>query len=444
MTDPESSATDVVIIGAGAAGLSAARALAQAGLSVELLEARDRVGGRILTVPDAGGYPLELGAEFVHGEPPVTLALAREAGASMVAAETSHWQLRDGGLAPADDVLEAAQRLMRRAESAGEDLSVNAFLARLAGDTSLGRAVEWARMIVEGFDAADPARASLKAITGEWTGGAGVRASQARPAGGYGRLISHLATVIAEGGVRLQLDTTVQAVSWNPDEVAVEAVRSGSPYRARARRAVVTLPLGVLQATVGEPGAVRFTPPLERKRRALDHLLMGPVLKVVLRFREAFWETVAGGRYRNAGFFHLTGYDVPTFWTALPERVPILTAWTGGPRAARLSTLDDAAIVQAALAGVEALFGGIAVRDQLVEARTHNWQRDPFARGAYSYVTVGGMGAPAALAAPLVDTLFFAGEATDDAGELGTVAAALASGEAAARAVLASLEQRRS
>src|SRR5882724_2136665 len=441
MTDPEPASTDVVIMGAGAAGLTAARALAKTGLSVELLEARDRVGGRILTVPGAGGYPLELGAEFVHGEPPVTLALVREAGTSLVAVQTSHWQLRDGALAPADDVLEAAQRLMRQAQSAGEDLSVNAFLARLAGDASLGRAVEWARMIVEGFDAADPARASLKAITGEWTGSAGVRASQSRPAGGYGRLIGHLATVITEGGVRLRLDTAVQAVSWGPDEVMVEALTRGSPYRVRARRAVVTLPLALLQVA-GEPGAVRFTPPLEAKRNALDHLVMGPVLKVVFRFREAFWETVAGGRYRDAGFFHLTGHDVPTFWTALPERLPILTAWTGGPRAARLSALDDAAIVQAALTGVEALFGGIAVSDLLVEAHTHNWQQDPFARGAYSYVTVGGPGAPAALAAPLADTLFFAGEATAEAGESGTVAGALASGEAAARAVLTSLERR--
>jgi monoamine oxidase len=443
MSDPEStSSADVVVIGAGAAGLAASRMLARAGLAVELLEARPRVGGRILTLPDAAGYPIELGAEFVHGQPEATLRLVEEAGSSIVPGPASHWSLRDGKLAPADDVLQGVQQLIRQAEGIGEELSVAMFLARFAGNESLRPAVDWARMLVEGFDAADPARASLKAIAEEWAGGDGAPRRPSRPAGGYGRLIQFLGDSVRSAGVRLRLDTVVRAVSWKDDEVIVEAGPESTPYRVRARRAVATLPVGVLQAAPGQPGAVRFTPGLESKQKALDHLIMGPVLRVVLRFREPFWETIAGGRYRDVAFFHAPGGEVPTFWTALPDRVPILTAWTGGPSAARLSEADDAEIVQAAVRGAEMLFGAEArVHQLLADAHMHNWQRDPFARGAYSYLAVGGLGAGAALAAPLANTLFFAGEATSEH-ESGTVGGALAAGEAAAQAVLTSLEKR--
>ena len=107
-----------------------------------------------------------------------------------------------------------------------------------------------------------------------------------------------------------------------------------------------------------------------------------------------------------------------------------------------MSEADDAEIVQAAVRGAEMLFGAEArIRELLAEAHTHNWQRDPFARGAYSYLAVGGLGARTALALPLANTLFFAGEATSER-QSGTVGGALAAGEAAAEAVLTSLEKR--
>jgi monoamine oxidase len=439
--DPAVSA-DVVVVGAGAAGLAAARTLARAGLSVELLEAQDRVGGRILSLPDVNGYPIELGAEFVHGRPAATLALAREAGSAIVEGAASHWELRDGKLEPAADVLHGVQRLIRQADGVGEELSVGVFLARFAREPTLGHAAEWARMMVEGFDAADPARASLKAIVEEWTSGEAAPRRQARPAGGYGRLIRHLADTAVSSGVRLRLGTAVEAVTWTQDDVRVAATAHGTPFPVRARRAVITLPLGVLQAPAGEPGTVRFTPGLESKRKALDRLLMGAVLRIVLRFSQPFWERIAGGRYRDVGFFHAPDCEVPTFWTALPDRVPILTAWTGGPSAAKLSDAGDPEIVRAALRGLGALFGrDVDLQSLLVQAHTHNWQHDPFARGAYSYLAVGGLGARTALSEPLANTLFLAGEATSE-NESGTVGGALAAGEAAGRAVLTSLEKR--
>lgn len=428
---------DVVIVGGGAAGLAAARVLGKAGLAVELLEAQDRLGGRVLSLPDPGGLPLELGAEFIHGSPAVTLALAREAGLAIIRAATPHWELRDGKLVHADRAFDGVEQLIRQAQGLGEETSVSLFLNRFAGDHPLHGAAEWARLLVEGFDAADPTRASLASIVEEWTAGAGLLRAQGRPEGGYGRLIAHLTSIAQSSGVQIRLGAVVTSVSWKPNEVVIEALTHGGPYRVSTRCAVVAVPLGVLQAAPGDVGAIAFTPALTARAAALDHLIMGDVLKVVLRFHQPFWETVGDGRYHDAAFFHARDEDFPTFWTALPHRAPVLTAWTGGPRAERLSGADDATATRAAIAGIQALFGKSAdVGSLLSEAHVHNWRRDPFSRGAYSYVAVGGRKAHSGLAASLDGTLFFAGEATDDSGESGTVAGALASGERAADQVL--------
>jgi monoamine oxidase len=165
------------------------------------------------------------------------------------------------------------------------------------------------------------------------------------------------------------------------------------------------------------------------------------VLKVLLQFREAFWDELSGGRYRDVAFFHPREAPFPTFWTALPLRVPLLVAWAAGPKADRLAHAAKTEIVEHALASLAELFGNRPMIDKLLDsAWLHDWQRDPYARGAYSYVTVGGDDAREQLAEPLRDTLFFAGEAADTEGEAGTVAGALQSGRRAARELLASLK----
>jgi monoamine oxidase len=156
-----------------------------------------------------------------------------------------------------------------------------------------------------------------------------------------------------------------------------------------------------------------------------------------MRFRSAFWEEVDDGRYCNAGFFQSADAAFPTFWTMLPLRVPLLIAWAGGPRAARMAAMDTPAKVRQAVASLHGFFGGrVDVESQLEAAWLHDWQQDPHARGAYSSVKVGGGNARKALAAPLKNTLFFAGEAADYEGEAGTVAGALQSGVRAARELL--------
>jgi monoamine oxidase len=176
---------------------------------------------------------------------------------------------------------------------------------------------------------------------------------------------------------------------------------------------------------------VRFTPALKEKRKALGQLVPGPVVKIALRFHSAFWEA----RDPGVAFFHSAPAAFPTFWTALPLRAPVLIGWAGGPKADRLSRASEKVVLRQAMESLRSIFGRVP-ENELAAFFMHNWQADPFARGAYSYVGVGGEGAREVLQAPLADTLYFAGEATDTEGEAGTVAGALQSGLRAARELL--------
>jgi monoamine oxidase len=155
-------------------------------------------------------------------------------------------------------------------------------------------------------------------------------------------------------------------------------------------------------------------------------------VKAALRFDDSFWER----GHPRVGFFHSPGAAFPTFWTQFPRHAPFLIAWAGGPKADALHGLTSDAVARRAIAGLDGIFGRAArVESRLQSVRVQDWRADPFARGAYSFVRVGGEGAREALAAPVAGRLFFAGEATD-AGQAGTVAGALESGKRAARELL--------
>jgi monoamine oxidase len=385
---------------------------------VLVLEARNRIGGRCWTTRMAGmGVPVELGAEFLHGEASATHTLLRQARIPAVTAIRVQRRLVDGRLRPINSFKEA-QRSVRGANLV-EDVSFDSFLAsrRLPAKTK-----QFARMMVQGFDAADPARVSARSIIEEWGEGGELGMSQPRPQGGYGALMDWLASSLISRKTSLQLNSVVRELRWKRGAVRVKGTFLGEPFDASARQAVITLPLGVLQA-----GDVRFTPAISSKRDALLSLASGPVIRVAMRFHKAVWEKRAPG----VSFFNRPDAPFPTFWTPLPMRAPLLTAWAGGPKAARMSGMSTKALVARALGGVRAVFPDAQLADALVQ----DWKRDPWSRGGYSYVLVGGMGAREQLAEPLDGTLFFAGEATD-AEEAGTVNGALRSGQRAAREIL--------
>ena len=417
---------DVAILGAGAAGLAAAVELGRRGLDVCLLEARDRIGGRILTRREPHiAAPIELGAEFVHGKPPESFVRLLNREIPLIDAAETRWMSRDGKLTPAEDLFGDLRRKLRRIGRPRKDLPFLEFLdgARRKLPPTLR---EFALMLVEGFDAADAAGVSTLSTIDEWSGDGSADAPTFRPAGGYATLLDALGGALAPARVDLRLATIVNEVHWKRGETTIDAMQHGTPVRVRARQAIVTLPLGILQLPRSAPNAVRFAPALTTKQQALGGLATGPVIKVVMQFRTPFWEQVDGGRYAEAAFFHAPGAVFPTFWTTLPARSTLLSAWAAGPAAARLGAARDAASV--ALECVRALFGGRAGSSvELQAAFTHDWQSDAFACGAYSYVVAGGMQARERLARPLRGTLFFAGEAADTSGHAATVTGALAS-----------------
>jgi len=268
---------DVVIIGAGAAGLAAADELARAGERVLVLEARARIGGRCWTRRLAGlPIPVELGAEFIHGEAKVTHALLRRAGLTAVESVRAQRGLVSGALRPMNAFADA-QRAVHGAQLE-RDMSFAAFLARrkLPAKTKT-----FASMMVQGFDAADPRRVSAMSIIEEW-GGTEMGLSQPRPQGGYGALFDWLGNNVVAEGARLRLGAEVKRVSWKRHLATV----SGTFGSAKAPRVIVTLPLGVLQR-----GPLRF----HQKRHALRRLASGPVIRVAMRFHAAFWEKRARG-----------------------------------------------------------------------------------------------------------------------------------------------------
>jgi monoamine oxidase len=233
----------------------------------------------------------------------------------------------------------------------------------------------------------------------------------------------------------LHLRTQVAEIAWERGQAELTLRReSGETSRIVARAAVVTVPLGVLQASPDGPGGLRLRPDPPRIRKALNQLAMGSVLRLAVWFRDAPWPDQHLDRL---SFLHTRGGPFNVWWTAYPMRSSLAIAWSGGPPAAALSGKSTEEIAATAVRDLAEHLGisRRRVESRLLAAWSHDWDNDPFARGAYSYARVGGSRAAAALARPVEKTLFFAGEAADAEGRTGTVEGALATGLRAARQV---------
>lgn len=427
--------SDVVIIGAGVSGLAAARMLRERGVRVAMIEARGRIGGRVFTHRDVRApAPIELGAEFVHGRAPEVSAIAREAGLLVVDIPDARWERRGRHLVRSKDFWKRLEHIMgRMSANRTPDRSFEEFLATAPGGRSFARDRAIAREWVENFQAADPLRISERALA---KGGspAGDEAEQriGRVLDGYDHVPEWLARKPHDA---VHLRTVATHIEWEPGAVRVETSRGA--FTARA--AIITLPVGVLQARAGDRGAVTIHPAIPRVDEALALIAPGAVTRVVLLFREEFWRK---GKMSTLSFLQGADPDFPACWTAAPVRGPMLVAWAGGRKGAALALLSVEERRDRAVAALARKFGVPRVRlaSLLVDAWTHDWEGDPFARGAYSYPLVGGSGAGEQLARPIRGTLYVAGEATAREADGGTVHGAIRSGRRAATQLLRRLD----
>jgi len=437
------SEVDVLVIGAGFAGLAAAHRLTEAGRRVLVLEARNRVGGRVLTDRTLAGVPLELGAQMVHGRHVVT-----------------HAWLARRGLTAAPLPLTQRSRLVVRGQIARYPwfalpfhpaAGTRATYAGLRGipgrlqalgppDRSIAdfldeaRPAPAARLLVELLHAHTYA-ADADAIGILGPGEEDRRAPEPfgfrnfRVVEGYSTLAEREAAAL---GDRVRLGTPVTEVRGTAAGVAVTVHPVDGPDRIyRAPRAIVTVPLGVLRS-----GAIVFDPPLpEAKRAAIARIAFADGYAVSLRLR--------GGtaRARLGEFALVWGGTASTFLrprVGLGEPIEIVTAFTVGREARRRADLSDADLVAATVQEWDSLLPPGISLGTVEGARVHRWSNDPFARGAYSFLPVGArLSDRAALAAPVGDRLFFAGEATETRGLSATVAGAIETGVRAAEEVLA-------
>ncbi len=441
----------IIVIGAGAAGLAAARDLSKAGREVIVLEARERIGGRVFTHRDAREpVPIEYGAEFIHGKPPELWQIARAANLRTYEVSQRHWYFEKGELARSREFWRKIENVTDEMRSSGKDESLTAFLARLPDDEETQRAKAMLTRYVEGFHAGSVDRIGTRGLVAATDAADSIDGDQAfRFVDGYGSLMAALRAEAESYGTTFHLNTIAKEIRWQSDRVEALCERLDSANRGADSQtiisgsaAVITLPLSILQRS-SDDGGVRFVPELPaQKRSAIDLIQMGNVLKVNLFFRERFWEKIKRldddaneVSFAEAGFFHFPGATFPTWWTQLPMRAPLLVGWVGGSQADRIAT---SSILDQAVASLASIFKIPAkeIHDQVKHCYVHDWRNDPFTRGAYAYLPVGGLEAQQILSQPIDHKLFFAGEATS-VGHIGTVHGAIQSGQRAAREILA-------
>ncbi len=396
---------EVLVIGAGMSGLAAARTLVGKGVSVIVLEARDRIGGRTWT-DSSLGLPLDLGASWIHGITgnPIT-KLAKEFNADTIPTDYDNGilfdvdgsELPDSVYAEMEDLFESIyEEVAAMQEDTDDDMSLQQAFDEVIAKHDLSKdELRKLQFYVHQETAleygADPVDLSLW----EWDQDEVFGGKDVVFPNGYSQITNGLAQ-----GLDIRLNEIVTRISYGADGVEVET----SSGTFGGGKAIVTLPLGVLKQA-----SVKFEPSLPAsKQSAIDRLAMGVLNKVYLKFPETFWDE----EIENFGYFGETLGEWCDWMSFVPYAgVPVLMAFHGGEKGFAIEELSDDEIIAGAMKTLRIIYG-----DSIPEPEGYlitRWGKDPFSFGAYSHIPPFASGDDFdALFEPVDDVLYFAGEAT--------------------------------
>ncbi|MGC4035756.1 MAG: NAD(P)/FAD-dependent oxidoreductase [Chitinophagaceae bacterium] len=301
-------------------------------------------------------------------------------------------------------------------------MSLKDFLVKYFSEEKFASFKEAIQRFAGGFDLADPVNASVFSLRNEWSKEEG---EQYRVPGGYSQLIDYFVKKCTTNGTHIHYDSIVTNINYSVNNVVVQTSDGQSWH---SDKLIVTVSAGVLKSD-----QILFNPFPENYTKAIHQLGFGTVIKFLLEFKERFWEDV----YPGSTFF-ITNEAVPTWWTESPVQSNLLTGWLGGPAARRWSNITEDELLSNAINSLANSFN--ITREKLKENLQHyeivNWQNTPFVCGGYSYATVDSTSARKTLLTPLLDTIFFAGEALWSGQPQGTVEAALQSGNEVADKII--------
>lgn len=418
----------IIVIGGGAAGLTAAYELSKNNKRVILAEAADRLGGRIHTLSSgAFSVPVELGAEFVHGKLKHTLNLLKRAGIQYHAVKGNMYHLQHGEIRKQNHYSEHWNQLMREMKKVKIDTPFSDFLQEYFHDDKYIELRESVKRYAGGFDLADVSQASTMFLYNEWSNEDNI---QYRIEGGYQKIIDYLESECRKYGCIIYKDCCVKKINWQKDEVSIITICS---RYFTAKKIVITVPLSVLQANKNDLEYIQFNPGIDTYLGAANNIGFGSVIKIILEFDESFWKKV----HKNIGFI-FTEANVSTWWTQLPEGNHILTGWIGGTRTVSFNDKSEEQILEESLQSLSSAFAiePHVLRNKIRVFKIISWKEVPNISGGYSYNTPQSIVAKNILNQPVEKTIYFAGEGLHEGTSPGTVEAAIISGKEVALKIL--------
>lgn len=415
----------ILIIGAGASGLKAAKVLSKK-FRVHVLEAANRLGGRIFTTSEDGfTRPVETGAEFIHGDLPLTFKLVRKAGLTYEKHEGAFCRVRRGNWENLDESFEGWEELLDKMKRERRDMPLLKFLDKHYSGTQFSGLRQNAQAFAEGFNLADIHIAGIKGLYREWSVQQQV---SYRITEGYSRLIEHLEKECRKNNVVFTHNCMITHVEWKHGFVKL---RSAEGKVFTGSKVIITVPASVLQRMIGS-NVIHFSPSPDEYLEAYRQIGYGPVIKLVLEFNEPFWNA-----YNERIGYIISEEPIPTWWPRTQGNAHFLVGWKGGPQVLSYRDYDEDSFLQVALDSLSSIFQLPVerIKDKWINGKVYNWQKNEFADGGYSYSLPESDRAKKLLNTPINDTIYFAGEALYNGGAGGTVEAALNNGRKVARRI---------